>query len=121
LKLIAKKFKVGEVDAGGNIINEAEEVGYATKAVIARIAGGKSGGSTGTEEGVDGSQKTGHDKGSEEGGEGASLACTFLHRQTAPRTIIPFEVHSIRFVVKECNQWKEFGEGSCNNIFEFFT
>ena len=30
-------------------------------------------------------------------------------------------MYGIRFVVKECNQWEEFGEGSCNNILEFFA
>ena len=68
MKFVTEEFKVGEVDAGGNVIHEAEEVGNASEAVIACVAGSESGGSAVTEEGVNGSQETGHDKGSEEGG-----------------------------------------------------
>ena len=49
------------------------------------------------------------------------MACTFFHGEATPRSVIPFEVEDVRFIVEECNKREEFGEGCSYHVLEFLT
>jgi len=49
------------------------------------------------------------------------LACTFFHGEATPRSLIPFEVDGVRFIVEKCDKGGEFREGCSYHVLEFFT
>ena len=39
----------------------------------------------------------------------------------APGAVIPLKVNCVRFVIEECDEGEEFGEGGGNYVLEFFS
>ena len=64
-EFVAKECKVRKIDTRRDIVNEAEEMGYATEPIIARITRSEACGGAFTKEGVKRGKEAGHNEGGE--------------------------------------------------------